>query len=224
MFPDFDHTSFFVDEIKEYLRIDMDSLLLTELQVEEIILSYVGFPATRETLRRISQHIEEENDVVRLRSSPRYQTIDMESAPPAGFVERDDASYFRDHPTVSINGNLEKLRLIEQLVRSDVTHVETENFNPVHLDPTFKTDFIVHTTGPMHPGIGLSPILNLIHEDDQHEAILRAMSAFVDELTEIAAAGGIIQHAVINKEDSTESKESDASSRRNQIDIDLDLD
>lgn len=222
MFPDFDNTSSFVDEIKAYLRIDMGSLLLDELQVNRIILSYLGFPATRETFRQISQEIEEENDAVRLRPTPRRQTIDMQSAQQADFVEWDDATYFRDQPTISVNGNLEKLRLIEQLVRSEVTHVETQNFNPVHLDPTFKTDFIVHTIGPMHPGIGLSPILNLIPEDEQHEAIMHAMSAFVDELTAIASAGGLIQHAVINREDSAESEETNAVPKKTDIDIDLD--
>lgn len=218
MFPDFGNTfDELVQDIKSYLRIDTDTMYISDDVVETIIENYMGQPATRETLALIGNDIDAANQNARV-GRQRHRAVAIPN--PINFWTEMVVPPGNVNFISSVNSD--KLRLIEQLVKSDVFSLTFDEQRAGHLNPTMETIARIHTRGPIRPALGLDPILDMISEKEQNEAIHIAFSAFVDKLTDIAAAGGVIQDAVINREDSTESKKSDSVSRNTDIDIDLD--
>lgn len=216
MFPDFGNTfENLVEEIKSYLRIDTSTMYISDETVNAIIESYRGEPATRETLSRIGNDIDTANQNARIGRPSQGRFV----VPDADFFTREELSAPSDTPLVP-PVNSDRLRLIEQVVRSDIFSLSTDDQRPGHLNPTMETIVRIHTRGPIRPALGLDPILNMIPEEEQNEAIHIAFAAFVDKLTDIAAAGGVIQDAALSPMESVEL----IRRSRPGIDIDIDID
>lgn len=222
MFPDFGNTfDELVQDIKSYLRIDTDTMYISDDVVETIIESYMGQPATRETLALIGNDIDAANQNARV-GRPRQRAVAIPN--PINF--RTEVVVAPGNVNFVSSVNSDKLRLIEQLVRSDVFALTFDEQRAGHLNPTMETIARIHTRGPIRPALGLDPILDMISEEEQNEAIHIAFSAFVDKLTDIAAAGGVIQDAAMSPEKPKESRESVNTPRKSvekyKIDIDID--
>ena len=214
MFPDFGSTfKQFIEEIKSYLRIDTSTMYISEETVNSIIERYSDEPPTRETLERIANDIDTANQNARIGrpSQGRFVVPDADSFTREVLSAPSEAQLV---PPV----NSDRLRLIEQVVRSDIFSLSTDVQRPGHLNPTMETIVRIHTRGPIRPALGLDPILSMIPEEEQNEAIHVAFAAFVDKLTDIAAAGGVIQDAVLSPMESVEP------ARRSRPGIDIDID
>lgn len=221
MFPDFGNTfENLVEEIKSYLRIDTSTMYISDETVNSIIESYRGEPATRETLSRIGNDIDTANQNARV-GRPRQRAVAIPN--PINFWREMGVAPGNVNFVSSVNSD--KLRLIEQLVRSDVFALTSDDQRPFHLSGIVETIVRIHTRGPIRPALGLDPILDMIPEEEQNEAIHVAFAAFVDKLTDIAAAGGVIQDAALSPMESVKpARRSRPGVDSNEIDIEIDID
>lgn len=221
MFPDFGNTfEKVVEEIKSYLRIDTSTMYISEETVNTIIESYRGEPATRETLSRIGNDIDTANQNARIGRPTQGRFV----VPDADFFTREELSAPSEAPLVP-PVNSDRLRLIEQVVRSDIFFLSSDDQRPFHLSGLVENIVRIHTRGPIRPALGLDPILGMIPEEEQNEAIHVAFAAFVDKLTDIAAAGGVIQDAALSPMESVKpARRSRPGVDSNEIDIEIDID
>lgn len=219
MFPDFANTfEQFVEEIKSYLRIDTSTMYISDETVNSIIERYSDEPATRETLERIGSDIDTANQNARIGRRSQGKFV----VPDSAFFTRQELSSPSEAPLVP-PVNSDRLRLIEQVVRSDIFFLSSDDQRPFHLSGIVENIVRIHTRGPIRPALGLDPILDMIPEEEQNEAIHVAFAAFVDKLTDIAAAGGVIQDAALSPMESVELiRRSRPGVDRNDIDIDID--
>lgn len=216
MFPDFDYARFFIDEIKSYLRIDSNTMYISDDVIDSIIERYTGEPATRETLARIGNDIDAANQNARV-GRPRQRVV----VPPSPIDYRTEVMLTPSNTQFVSSVNSDRLRLIEQLVRSDIFALTIEDRRASHLSDTVDNLIRIRTKGPIRPALGLDPILGMIPEEEQNEAIHVAFAAFVDKLTDIAAAGGVIQDAALSPLESVKP----AQRSRPGVDrIDIDID
>lgn len=200
------------NDMREILRIDPDTFNLSSFEIDRVLQSYAGLPDTRDTWNRISEHLQRLDNEMRVRGL--------------------------DGPVARMQGDplMNKLRIIEGLVRSDVAEI---NFTSdprmleqsyLHAPPTGVMTqrvgiFIDTRNDGMRSTLGLEPIVELIPTGERHEAVLRAMQSFVDTLTDIAAAGGVIQADYYAHEDShrpAPDKSEPTKRKSNEIEIDLD--
>lgn len=185
-------------EIKDALRLSIDDMYIDHSVVNGVIESFAGRPLDRTTLHEMSRIIEGLNEEARqtgLRNVPFIPNLSFEMIQELlGLGSSTEDLETEDQEEKATNDNEGKLRLIEKLVRCRIDATQLiESFASPEGDVHHNT-YKITSSEDFHVSLGLEPILRLIPSSEQHDAIVYAFESFVDQLTEIASAGGVLQY------------------------------